>query len=250
MSSRASVNVKSNVDSDANCPNERFDYSSVSPSLAKFLKGQAERIQHQCVTSIIQIGKSLVEAKRHLSHGAFLRWVQYEVHLPVRTAQAYMRVASWASNKRATVAHLTPTVLYLLSAPSTPEDFSAEILAQVEAGEPIAPSALRKALKVRRMQERAGGQNDLEAVLMSGVGRSDSIGSETCRGSSELTEFVEMLSTRLSAMEFERVQQIMTSTTVLNDPELPNKLRRAFENPPPFLRTAANVELIELVPRM
>jgi len=228
MSSRASVNANSNVDSNANCLSERFDYGCVSPPLAKFLKGQAERIRHQCVTSIIQIGKSLVEAKRHLSHGAFLRWVQYEVHLPVRTAQAYMRVASWASNKNATVAHLTPTMLYLLSAPSTPEDFSAEILAQVEAGEPIAPSALRQALKVRRLQERTGGQSGVETTLMPDAGSSDPIESESCNGSNELSALVEMLTTRLSAMEFERAQQIMTSTTVLNDPDLPNNLRRAF----------------------
>src|ERR1700694_3470263 len=80
-------------DADSRFPDVRFDYCSVAPPLASFLKGQAERIRRQCATSIIQIGKALFEAKRHLSHGAFLRWVEWEVCMPVRTAQACMRVA-------------------------------------------------------------------------------------------------------------------------------------------------------------
>lgn len=91
----------------------RFDYSDVQPTVARFLRGQADRIRQQCVTSIIQIGKALREAKRHLSHGAFLQWVEWEVCIPVRAAQAYMRVAAWAADKGAAVVHLTPTTLYL-----------------------------------------------------------------------------------------------------------------------------------------
>ena len=89
----------------------RFDYESVPLSVAKFLRGQADRIRRQCATSVIQIGKALLEAKRHLSHGGFLRWVECEVCIPVRTAQTYMRVANWASDKGATVAHLSPSAL-------------------------------------------------------------------------------------------------------------------------------------------
>src|ERR1700712_4880530 len=124
MSMQRGIEHRSTNDIGDNLPSLIFDYSSVSSPLANFLKGQADRIRRQCVTSIIQIGKALLEAKRHLSHGAFLLWVECEVCMPVRTAQAYMRVAQWASaQKTAVVAHLSPTILYLLSAPSTPEDF-------------------------------------------------------------------------------------------------------------------------------
>lgn len=125
----------------------RFSYEAIDRHVANFLKGQADRIRHQCVTSIIQIGKALLEAKRHLSHGVFLSWVEDEVRMPVRTAQTYMRVATWAEEKGATVAHLSPTVLYLLSAPSTPPELTTEVLAKAEAGELVAPATVRQKAK-------------------------------------------------------------------------------------------------------
>src|SRR5436305_1571476 len=79
-----------------------FDYSSLPPSVARFLRGQADRIRQHCASSIIQIGKALLEAKHHLSHGAFLPWVECEVGIPARTAQVYMRSANWAAGKSAT----------------------------------------------------------------------------------------------------------------------------------------------------
>src|SRR6478735_8849764 len=104
----------------------RFDYNSVSSSVAKFLKGQADRIRRQCASSTIQIGRALLESKRHLSHGEFTKWVELEVGVPVRTAQAYMRVAAWAADKGASVARLSPSALYLLSASTTPAEFVAD----------------------------------------------------------------------------------------------------------------------------
>src|SRR6185295_2783239 len=124
----------------------KFDYDCLPSSVAKFLQGQADRIRRHCASSIIQIGKALTEAKHHLSHGQFLLWVEGEVGMPVRTAQAYTRIASWASTKGATVAHLTPSALHLLSASSTPAEFAADVLSRVKEGEHISPSVLRKEL--------------------------------------------------------------------------------------------------------
>jgi hypothetical protein len=62
-------------------------YFLVSPSVANFLRGQADRIRQYTRKSIIQIGKDLVAAKRYLSHGAFLRWVESEVGIPVRRVE-------------------------------------------------------------------------------------------------------------------------------------------------------------------
>jgi hypothetical protein len=120
----------------------RLDYESLPLSVAKFLRGQADRIRRQCATSAIQIGKALLEAKRHLSHGRFLRWVECEVCIPVRTAQAYMRVANWASDKGATVAHLSPSALYLLSASGVSEEF-AERTSSATVGRPFCVSRSR-----------------------------------------------------------------------------------------------------------
>lgn len=209
--------------------NSEFDYSSVPCSVARFLKGQADRIRRQCVTSIIQIGKALLEAKHHLSHGDFLSWVESEVGLPARTAQAYMRVAVWASAKGATVAHLQPSALYMLSASSTPKEFAANILDRVEAGEHITLSALRQELKalLESQQER------LEPVtprdpLMDSEQITDATDCQV--GERSMNELVAILVRGLSEADFARVRDIATSDVFLSDPQLAKNIEKAFLN--------------------
>jgi hypothetical protein len=130
-----------------------FDYGSLTPSAARFLKEQARKIVRTSANSVIQIGRDLVAAKHYLNHGAFLRWVEGEVGMRARTAQAYMQVANWVSGKSATVAHLPPSVLYLLSAASTPEQYVGDILRRIEAGENVALTVVRDELKALRRQK-------------------------------------------------------------------------------------------------
>ena len=207
----------------------RFDYETVSSSVAKFLRGQADRIRRQSATSIIQIGKALIEAKRHLSHGGFLRWVECEVGIPARTAQAYMRVASWASDKGAIVAHLSPSALHLLSAASVPEGFVTDIIRRTEAGERIAPNVLREELRAY------GGRRCLvEAENLASSTRltspSDLMREAENEALSAVAELVTILAQSLSASDFARVREIATSDTVLSDPQLPMTLERAFNS--------------------
>jgi hypothetical protein len=64
----------------------------------------AYRIRRGYSGAIVQIGKSLLQAKHYLSHRLFVRWVEDEVGLPARTAQAHMQAARWLQAKSATVA--------------------------------------------------------------------------------------------------------------------------------------------------
>ncbi|PIT02443.1 hypothetical protein TSA1_18035 [Bradyrhizobium nitroreducens] len=207
----------------------RFDYDSVPISVAKFLRGQADRIRRQCTTSLIQIGKALLEAKRHLSHGAFLGWVECEVGIPARTAQAYMRVAGWASDKGATVAHLSPSVLYLLSTTGVPEAFVSDILSRAEAGEHIAPSVVREELKAFRSGELGKGRELEVSAQQSARGDMEwqAIAPDGGSGSA-VAQLVAILAQGLSAVDFARVRDIVTSDIVLSDPKLAQNLERAF----------------------
>ena len=130
-----------------------FNYDSVSSSIAKFLKGQAERIRHEAGTSVIRIGRALIGAKHYLSHGAFLHWLSSEIGIPARTAQAYMQVAHWAEGKSSKFERLPPSLLYILSAPSTPTDFVSRVLTKVEAGERVSLLTVREELRSMRRTE-------------------------------------------------------------------------------------------------
>jgi hypothetical protein len=210
--------------------NMRFDYDCVPSQVAKFLKGQADRIRRQCVTSIIQIGKGLIEAKRHLSHGQFLRWVEGEVGMPVRTAQAYTRVASWASTKGATVAYLAPSSLYLLSASNTPIEFVADVLSRVEAGERIAPAALRRELAALRETRRREHVRPVDLTQTDQPSETRQVTGPSGSGTREnaMFELIAILARGLSDTDFERVREIATSNAVLSDPKLAETLSRAF----------------------
>jgi len=207
----------------------RFDYDALPSPVATFLRGQADRIRRHCVTSIIQIGKALNESKRHLSHGVFLSWVEWEVRLPARTAQAYMRVASWAADKSAVVAHLSPSALYVLSASSTPNEFVAEILNRAEGGEFIAPATIRNELKAIRANRQQSLGNVQKSRIARGARKQTQFRNiderEVHRFAEELAEF---LMGALSAPDFERVRKLITSEVVLSDSKLSETLKQAF----------------------
>jgi hypothetical protein len=208
-----------------------FDYSSVSPEVAKFLKGQAKKIIRTSANSIVQIGKDLIAAKHYLDHGAFLRWIESEIGIRARTAQAYMQVARWISGKSPTVAELPPSVLYLLSAPSTPERFMSDVLRRVDAGENVVLPIIRDELRALRKQ------------------RGSEPGGEPCdrqhpdgsTGREALMEVVAILAQRLSQTEFARIRAIMTNESMLHDAALAENIALAFSSngsPQPELPSA------------
>jgi Protein of unknown function (DUF3102) len=207
----------------------QFDYGSVPPSVATFLRGQAERIRHGCTTSIIQAGKALIEAKHHLSHGGFVRWVRSEVGVPVRTAQAYMQVALWAKGKSAAIARLPPSILYVLSGRGTPEAFTAKLLARYEAGEQLGARDVRDELKALRGAKSISANPDMgniafaEPTLPEIVVEQANIETRAMVG-----RVVHILANSLSPMEFEEVRSIMTSKSLLDDPNLARNIATAF----------------------
>jgi hypothetical protein len=245
---------------------------------------------------VVNIGKDLIGAKRYLSHGAFLCWVEAEAGIPARTAQVYMQVAQWVGGKGATVAHLPLTALYLLSARSTPNEFAMDVLNRVQRGETVSLTSLREELKAVRKnvkgpsnredtaepieakdtisQNEAGtrdhsrefgtdalfGESRLDeiapslankvnesTILRTGGKLSASISSiEPANGeivssgsdsfnvpsvlssASLLAEAANIMVTGLSDADFARVREIMMSNLVLEDPELPQNLTKAF----------------------
>jgi hypothetical protein len=204
-----------------------FDYASLPSEAATFLKAQVRRIHRQAAISIIGIGRDLILAKRYLSHGLFVNWVEVEVGIPARTAQAYMQAAHWsAAHKTATVALLPPSVLYLLSSPRTPESFIADVLRRIESGEKITVPAIRKELK--RLKE-TGIEQKAEHVEAAVEWKQQNCSIMIASSPAEaVRRAVTILARRLSANDFAEVRQILTSEIVLRDPALGKTLAAAL----------------------
>jgi len=200
-----------------------FDYATVNPDVARYLKGHAVRLRQYISKSIIQIGKDLLSAKRYLPHGAFLEWVEREAGINPRTAQSYMHAAEWAANKSATVARLPPGLLYILSAASTPPNYVDEVVRRVEAGERLTLTKVRSELrKIQEEQSAKPGKRVLPPVSIDVPVTNESIENEG------ILFVARVLASALPTEKFQMVREILTSANVLSRPDLAEAIFVAF----------------------
>ncbi|WP_315804864.1 MULTISPECIES: DUF3102 domain-containing protein [unclassified Bradyrhizobium] len=208
----------------------RFDYAQLPKSVATFLLGESDRIRRQYTSSIVQIGKALLGAKRYLSHGSFIVWVESEVGMPARTAQAYMRVAQWAADKSASVARLPPVILYLLSSSSTPLEITRAAIERAEAGETLSVSKLRSELKRYRASNdaRSNGTAELPMSEVSTPGTDETLrpGHDVLMASIE--QAIGILARELSDEDFARVRRAFTDQNFIGEPNFTTKIAGVF----------------------
>jgi hypothetical protein len=68
-----------------------------------------------------------------LPHGRFLPWINKEFGMSDKTAERFINVAVQFSSKIDTVSNFNPTVLYLLAAPSTPDEVVEQVIEKAPA---------------------------------------------------------------------------------------------------------------------
>ncbi len=94
--------------------------------------------------NMILIGLELIAVKKALGHGEFGGWVKAEFGWSGRTARRFMQAAEVFGAKVDTVSVLDPSALYLLSAPSTPDQVRKYALALLEGGRALPAAEIRK----------------------------------------------------------------------------------------------------------
>jgi hypothetical protein len=75
--------------------------------------------------NVVEIGNLLIEARTHLEHGHWLPWLKKEFALSERSAENYVKAATFVTEhklKSETVANLSPTALYRLGSFDTSND--------------------------------------------------------------------------------------------------------------------------------
>jgi DNA repair exonuclease SbcCD ATPase subunit len=115
-----------------------FDYSELQDECAVQVRAAAERIHLRTAVAIIENGRDLL-AVREMPEmkGRFVAWLRAEFRLSERTAYNMMQAAENLDGKFANFAKISPSALYALAAPSTPEEVREEVAARAIDGEKI-----------------------------------------------------------------------------------------------------------------
>lgn len=118
-----------------------FDYGVLPAEIAVKSRAAAERIKlrlKRTVEDIIEIGRELTAIKAELPHGQFLPWIAAEFEMSRQTADNFTSVYERFGNGKLPIfSNFKPSILYALSAPSTPESVIDRALEQAEAGDKV-----------------------------------------------------------------------------------------------------------------
>jgi hypothetical protein len=135
-----------------------FDYSAIDADTASKLRQQANRIRKRigkATQDLIDIGRDLLAAKKCLiDHGDFVEWVEVEVGIARRTAQAYMAIAKLADDKGAAIALLPPTTVHRLASKSAPPEVVSEVVAKAQSGDVLPDRKVSEMLLEAKSQRK------------------------------------------------------------------------------------------------
>jgi len=126
-----------------------------------------ERLRHSA-QDIWEIGQKLADVRSRLKHGQFDAWLKAEFGWSRRTAYNFISVYE-AFGERANLAQIdiATSALYLLAAPSTPQEVRHEFLQRAKEGETITHKELRQVIKEEKSQSSpAVGKPELSQVCI------------------------------------------------------------------------------------
>jgi hypothetical protein len=157
-------------------PSDGFDYDRMisDPVARDWAESAAGFITFglgKAVVKVLEAGNLLAEAKRRLSHGEYLPWVQQACGLRPQHASQLIKAAEWVNVGR--VQHLEGVTdvktLFLLSADATPEDVREWFMERAAAGD--VPSRAEVAERKRRAAGKPAAPRPVELQALSLVRR-------------------------------------------------------------------------------
>ena len=126
-----------------------YDYDQLSASVREDVRRSAIAIKprlKRAAEDIFVIGKELVAVKNSLPYGQYGVWLDVEFGLSERMAQRFVTVFDRLGGKAEILSDLPPTTLYLLAAPSTPDEVIFRIEKKLASGEPIRVKTVQEAM--------------------------------------------------------------------------------------------------------
>jgi Protein of unknown function (DUF3102) len=107
------------------------------------------------IQDIVEIGNRLTEAKTIAGHGNWLPWLETEFGWKDDTALHFMQVSELAKSRNLRDFNVPISGLYLLAAPSTPEEARTEVIERAEKGERLSLAEVQRLIEEARQAEAA-----------------------------------------------------------------------------------------------
>ncbi|MCB0190058.1 MAG: DUF3102 domain-containing protein [Caldilineaceae bacterium] len=153
----------------------RFDYESISEEHREMVRRSALAIKprlKRAAEDIFVIGRELGHVKKHIGHGSYTQWLDVEFGLSDRMAQHFMNVADRLGTREKVLVGLSPTTLYQLAAPSTPDEAIEEVQDRLETGETISVTYVQSVIKraKERKKQQTPGTMTIEGEVLSSDG--------------------------------------------------------------------------------
>jgi hypothetical protein len=135
-----------------------YDYNTVAEAYRETVRRAALVIKprlKRAAEDIFVIGKELNATKTLLPHGEYTRWLDVEFGLSDRMAQRFVNVYERLGIKSDIMSVLPPTTLYLLAAPSTPDEAIQAVEQQLDAGERISVAYVQDVITGAKQKTRS-----------------------------------------------------------------------------------------------
>ncbi|NCC37075.1 MAG: DUF3102 domain-containing protein, partial [Chloroflexia bacterium] len=117
-----------------------FDYEMLDTETRIVVQqrtGEIKGLMRKAAQDIIDIGQKLIDVNGRLPGAQFDAWLSAEFAWSRRTAFNFIGVTRQFGSANFALDHVAPSALYLLAAPSTPDEAREEALARAATGEPI-----------------------------------------------------------------------------------------------------------------
>ncbi|GAA6624137.1 DUF3102 domain-containing protein [Scytonema sp. NUACC26] len=136
-----------------------FDYETLDNkqrSVVQQRTGEIKERLRRTAEDIWEIGQKLAEVRSQLKHGQFETWLKAEFGWSRRTAYNFINVYE-AFGECANLAQIdiATTALYILAAPSTPQEVRQQFLQRAKEGENITSKNLRQVIESEKSQPTA-----------------------------------------------------------------------------------------------
>ena len=139
-----------------------YDYDRLPEAHRETIRRAAINIKprlKRAAEDLFVIGRELRATKERLPHGEYSNWLDQEFGLSDRMAQRFVSVYDRLGVKSDIMSVLPPTTLYMLAAPSTPDEAIEDIEEQIETGERLSVSYVQSVIsdaKKRKAHTVAG----------------------------------------------------------------------------------------------